>query len=98
MSVSLEPRRSTLPEQTAQSKLVSHFSHTEGSMQRVPEAQAPWLWFSKMLPCAHTSPGSASLGWQAWQGLVGWSAESLLQGKDITQEDIFYRMSLGWRG
>ena len=40
---------------------VSHFSHTEGSMQCAPEAQASWLWFSKMFHVQYPSPGSASL-------------------------------------
>ena len=75
-------------EQTVQSKLVSHFSHTEGSMQRVPEAQVPWLWFSKMLPCAMHIPRQCIPGGGTWQGPGGVVTESLLQGKDITQEDI----------
>ena len=61
-------------EQAAPSKLVSHFSHTEGSMRHAPEAQAPWLWFSKMLSCAMHIPRQCIPGGGTWQGPGGGGA------------------------
>ena len=75
--------------------LVSHFSHTEGPMQCVPETQAPWLWFSKMLSHAIHIPRQCIPGGGTWQGPGGGGHRKPSAGKGHHSSGHFYRMTLG---